>query len=242
MLFWETNDGIKHKIKNKKIGEIRMNIAIDGPAGAGKSSIAKLVAKKLSFVYFDTGAMYRTMAYYFLKQGIDTGREDQVVAHLDEIDIQIEHKNGEQQIFLNGENVSKEIRNERVGNHASVVAKYGKIREKLVALQREKAASQDVIMDGRDIGTVVLPDADVKIYLTASSAVRAERRYKELQEKGIACDLKKIEEDIIARDEQDMNREISPLKQAEDAVLLDSSDMTIEEVTEAIISIVKKAQ
>ncbi len=219
-----------------------MNIAIDGPAGAGKSSIAKLVAKKLSFIYFDTGAMYRTIALYYLKNGMDTREEEQVVAHLDEIDIQIDHKDGEQQIFLNGENVSKEIRDEKVGNHASVVAKYGKVREKLVALQREKALSSDVIMDGRDIGTVVLPNADVKIYLTASSAVRAGRRYKELQEKGIACDLKKIEEDIIARDKQDMNREISPLKQAEDAVLVDSSDMTIDEVAEAIISIVKKAQ
>lgn len=219
-----------------------MNIAVDGPAGAGKSSIAKLVAKKMSFVYFDTGAMYRTIALYFLKKGIDTKEEEQVVSHLDEIDIEIQHRDGEQQIFLNGENVSKEIRNEKVGNNASVVAKYGKVRERLVALQQEKAASQDVIMDGRDIGTVVLPNADVKIYLTASPAVRAERRYKELQEKGVACDLKKIEEDIIARDEQDMNREISPLRQAEDAVLVDSSDMSIDEVVEKIISIAETAK
>lgn len=219
-----------------------MNIAVDGPAGAGKSSIAKLVAKKMSFVYFDTGAMYRTIALYFLKKGIDTKEEEQVVSHLDEIDIEIQHRDGEQQIFLNGENVSKEIRNEKVGNNASVVAKYGKVRERLVALQQEKAASQDVIMDGRDIGTVVLPNADVKIYLTASPAVRAERRYKELQEKGVACDLKQIEEDIIARDEQDMNREISPLRQAEDAVLVDSSDMSIDEVVEKIISIAETAK
>lgn len=219
-----------------------MNIAIDGPAGAGKSSIAKLVAKKLSFVYIDTGAMYRTMALYFLKNGIDTKDEQMVSERCDDIDIKITYANGEQQIFLNGDNVSQEIRQEEVGNNASVVAAYGKIREKLVALQREMAASTDVIMDGRDIGTVVLPDAEAKIYLTASSAVRAQRRYKELQEKGIECDLQKIEEDIILRDEQDMNREISPLKQAEDAVLVDSSDMSIDEVVEAIISIAEKTK
>ncbi len=216
-----------------------MNIAIDGPAGAGKSSIAKLVAKKLSYVYIDTGAMYRTMALYFLKNGIDTKDEAKVSEHCEKIDIKITYENGEQQIFLNGENVSQEIRQEQVGNQASVVAAYGKIREKLVALQRDMAASTDVIMDGRDIGTVVLPDAEVKVYLTASSAVRAQRRYKELCEKGVECDIKKIEEDIIARDEQDMNREISPLRQAEDATLVDSSDMTIEEVVAAICALVK---
>ncbi len=216
-----------------------MNIAIDGPAGAGKSSIAKLVAKKLSYVYIDTGAMYRTMALYFLKHGIDTKDEAKVSEKCEEIDIKITYENGEQQIFLNGENVSQEIRQEQVGNQASVVAAYGKIREKLVALQREMAASTDVIMDGRDIGTVVLPNAEVKVYLTASSAVRAQRRYKELCEKGVDCDIKKIEEDIIARDEQDMNREISPLRQAEDAILVDSSDMTIDEVVAAICALVK---
>lgn len=219
-----------------------MNIAIDGPAGAGKSSIAKLVAKKMSFVYIDTGAMYRTMALYFLKNGIDTGDKEQVESRCGEIDIKIVYQNGEQQIFLNGENVSAEIRNEQVGNNASVVAAYGKIREKLVAIQRKMAASTDVIMDGRDIGTVVLPDAEVKIYLTASSSVRADRRYKELTEKGIVCDRNKIEEDIILRDRQDMSREISPLKQAEDAVLVDSSDMTIDEVVETIIDIARRKQ
>lgn len=217
-----------------------MNIAIDGPAGAGKSSIARLVAKKLAFVYIDTGAMYRTMALYFLKNGINTADRAQVESHCDEIGIEIAYENGEQHVFLNGEDVSAAIRSEEVGNHASAVAACPKVREKLVALQRQMAASTDVIMDGRDIGTVVLPGADVKIYLTASSSVRAERRYKELQEKGVACDLEKIEEDIIARDEQDMNREISPLKQAEDAVLVDSSGMSIEEVVERIISIAGK--
>ncbi len=161
-----------------------MNIAIDGPAGAGKSSIAKLVAERLSFIYIDTGAMYRTMALYFMNLGINTKDQMLVESRCEEIDIRIHYENGEQQIFLNGENVSVEIRKEQVGNEASVVASYGKVREKLVALQRSMAASSDVIMDGRDIGTVVLPDADVKIYLTASSAVRAERRYKELTEKG----------------------------------------------------------
>ena len=217
-----------------------MNIAIDGPAGAGKSSIAKLVAERLSFIYIDTGAMYRTMALYFMNRGINTKDQMLVESRCEEIDIRIHYENGEQQIFLNGENVSVEILEEQVGNEASVVASYGKVREKLVALQRSMAASSDVIMDGRDIGTVVLPDADVKIYLTASSAVRAERRYKELTEKGAVCDLKKIEEDIKIRDYQDMNREISPLKQAEDAVLVDSSDMTIDQVIEEIISIVEK--
>ena len=217
-----------------------MNIAIDGPAGAGKSSIAKLVAERLSFIYIDTGAMYRTMALYFMNRGINTKDQMLVESRCEEIDIRIHYENGEQQIFLNGDNVSVKIREEQVGNEASVVASYGKVREKLVALQRSMAASADVIMDGRDIGTVVLPDADVKIYLTASSAVRAERRYKELTEKGAVCDLKKIEEDIKICDYQDMNREISPLKQAEDAVLVDSSDMTIDQVIEEIISIVEK--
>ncbi len=209
-----------------------MNIAIDGPAGAGKSSIAKLTAKKLSFVYIDTGAMYRTMAYYFLKNGIDIKDEKAVAEHCGEIEIRIAYENGDQQIFLNDTNVSREIRSEEVGNQASVVAAYGAVREKLVALQRQMAASTDVIMDGRDIGKL-------KIYLTASAAVRADRRYKELQEKGVDCDRKKIEEDIILRDKQDMNREISPLKQAEDAVYVDSSDMTIDEVVQEIITLAK---
>lgn len=219
-----------------------MNIALDGPAGAGKSSIAKLVAKKLSFVYLDTGAMYRTIALYVLKNQIAPSDEAAVVAKLDDIEITLSHKNGEQQIFLNGENVSKEIRKEEVGKTASIVAKYGKVREKLVSLQQKIASENDVIMDGRDIGTVVLPNAEVKIYLTAGSRVRAERRYKELQEKGETCDLDQIEKDIILRDEQDMNREISPLRQADDAVLVDSSDMSIEEVVNCLIDIVEKAK
>lgn len=219
-----------------------MKIAIDGPAGAGKSSIAKLVAKKLSFVYVDTGAMFRTVAYYFLSQGKDPSDAEMVTEECENISISIEYKDGAQHIFLDGTDVSTEIRQEEVGKNASVVAKNQAVRNRLLALQRQMAEKQDVIMDGRDIGTVVLPDAQVKIYLTASASVRAERRYKELVEKGETCNLKKIEEDIIARDEQDMNREIAPLKQAEDAVLVDSSYMTIEEVVDKIIEIVEKVQ
>ena len=218
-----------------------MNIAIDGPAGAGKSSIAKLAAKKMNFVYVDTGAMFRTIAYYFLTHDIDPKEEEQVNANCDAIQIEIKYEVEEQHIFLNGSDVSKEIRREEVGKNASVVAKYPKVREKLLELQRSMAASTNVIMDGRDIGTVVLPNAECKIFLTASSRVRAERRYKELVEKGEACDLEQIEKDIIARDEQDMNREIAPLKQAEDAVLVDSSDMTIAEVVERIMELAERA-
>lgn len=218
-----------------------MNIAIDGPAGAGKSSIAKLAAKKLNYVYVDTGAMFRTMAYYFLTNGIEPKEESQVNENCDAIHIEIQYEAGEQHIFLNGKDVSKKIRQEEVGKNASVVAKYPKVREKLLELQRNLAATTDVIMDGRDIGTVVLPDAKCKIFLTASSHVRAERRYKELVEKGETCDLEQIEKDIIARDEQDMNREIAPLKQAEDAVLVDSSDMTIDEVVNRIIELAERA-
>lgn len=218
-----------------------MNIAIDGPAGAGKSSIARLAAQKMNYVYVDTGAMFRTMAYYFLTHDVDPMEEEQVNDNCDKIRIEVAYHAGEQHIFLNGEDVSREIRREEVGNTASVVAKYTKVRYKLLELQRGLAASTDVIMDGRDIGTVVLPDAECKIYLTASSRVRAERRYKELQEKGETCDLDQIEADIIARDEQDMNRETAPLRQAEDAILVDSSNMTIDEVVSRIIELAERA-
>ena len=211
-----------------------MNIAIDGPAGAGKSSIAKLVAKDMNFIYVDTGAMFRAMAYYFLSTGIDPQDEEAVNAACGGICIRIEYEDGIQHIYLNDMDVSTEIRKEEVGKNASAVAKYPMIRAKLLELQRSMAAENDVIMDGRDIGTVVLPDAEAKIFLTASSRVRAERRYKELKEKGEECDLDKIEKDIIARDEQDMNREIAPLKQAEDAVFVDTSYMTIPDVVAAI--------
>lgn len=211
-----------------------MNIAIDGPAGAGKSSIAKLVAKDLDFIYVDTGAMFRAMAYFFLTNGVDPRDEEAVSSKCAGIRIRIEYEEGVQHIYLNDEDVSTEIRQEEVGKNASVIASYPVIRTKLLELQRAMAEEHDVIMDGRDIGTVVLPDAEAKIFLTASSRVRAERRYKELREKGVDCDLDQIEEDIIERDRQDMNREIAPLKQAEDAVFVDTSYMSIEEVVKTI--------
>lgn len=217
-----------------------MNIAIDGPAGAGKSSIAKLVAKKLSFVYVDTGAMFRTMAYYMLQNGVDTKDEDAVSSACENIEIRIAYEDGVQHVFLGDKDVSSEIRKEEVGKNASVIAPYSRVREKLLNLQRKMASETEVIMDGRDIGTVVLPDAKVKIFLTASSRVRAKRRFLELQEKGEACDIDAIEKDIIARDERDMNREIAPLKQAEDAILVDTSDMSIDEVVAEIIRIAEE--
>ena len=218
------------------------NIAIDGPAGAGKSTIAKQLAKELSFIYVDTGAMYRSMALYFMRNGIAKEDEAAISDACKTVEVSIAYENGEQQVLLNGENVSKEIRKEEVGKMASAPSVYKEVRKKLVELQQKLAADKDVIMDGRDIGTNVLPNADLKIYLTASSKVRAERRYKELVEKGVEADFDKIEEDIIIRDRQDMEREIAPLKQAEDAVLVDSSDMTIEEVVDAIVAEFEKVK
>lgn len=210
-------------------------IAIDGPAGAGKSTIAKRVAKELSFIYVDTGAMYRAMALFFLRKGILPDETEKIEAACEDIQVSITYVNGEQQVWLNGENVSKEIRKEEVGNMASKTSVNSKVREKLVALQRELASRENVVMDGRDIGTQVLPDATAKIYLTASAEERARRRFLELQEKGMPANMEAIEADIIARDHRDMTREISPLRQAEDAVLVDASQMTIEEVTNAVI-------
>ena len=219
-----------------------MNIAIDGPAGAGKSTIAKRLAKKLGFIYVDTGAMYRAMAYYFLQHDIDAKDESAIAAACPDVDVTITYENGEQQVLLNGENVNGVIRNEEVGNMASSTSVYPVVREKLVELHRQLAKSADVIMDGRDIGTCVLPDAQVKIYLTASSATRAKRRFDELTEKGVSCDLAEIEKDIIDRDYRDMHRETSPLCQAEDAVLVDSSEMNIDEVVDAIYQVYLKAE
>ena len=219
-----------------------MNIAIDGPAGAGKSTIAKRLAKKLGFIYVDTGEMYRAMAYYFLQHNIDAKDENAIAAACPDVDVTITYENGEQQVLLNGENVNGVIRNEEVGNMASSTSVYPVVRKKLVELQRQLAKSADVIMDGRDIGTCVLPDAQVKIYLTASSATRAKRRYDELTEKGVSCDLAEIEKDIIDRDYRDMHRETSPLRQAEDAVLVDSSEMNIDEVVDAIYQVYSEAR
>ena len=216
------------------------SIAIDGPAGAGKSTIAKLVAKELGFIYVDTGAMYRAMALYLIRQGIDRNDTEQIEKACEDADISISYENGRQVILLFGENVNGYLRTEEVGNMASMSSANPKVRSKLVALQQKLAAQKDVVMDGRDIGTVVLPDSKCKIYLTASSAVRAKRRYDELVEKGENADLSKIEADIIERDHRDMTREHSPLRQADDAVLIDSSDMSVDDVKEAILSEAKK--
>ncbi len=213
------------------------NIAIDGPAGAGKSTIAKKIAKKKGYIYVDTGAMYRAMALYLLREKIQPSETDKIEKKCDDADITIGYENGEQVVYLNGENVNGLIRTEEVGNMASASSPNPKVRKKLVELQQKLAADRDVVMDGRDIGTCVLPHAQVKVYLTADSRVRAERRYKELLEKGTECDLDKIEKDIIERDHQDMTRKISPLQQAKDAVLIDSSDMTIDEVADKIIGL-----
>ncbi len=213
------------------------NIAIDGPAGAGKSTIAKAVAKKLEMIYIDTGAMYRAMALVMLREKISPEDEKVVSVKCKEAYITIHHESGEQEVCLNGENVSAFLRTEEVGNMASVISTYQTVREKLVELQKLLAAKQDCVMDGRDIGTCVLPDAQVKIYLTADSKVRAKRRFDELTKKGVACDLEQILADVEERDYRDMHREHSPLRQAEDAVLVDSSDMGIEEVIAAILSI-----
>lgn len=215
------------------------NIAIDGPAGAGKSTIAKKIAKKMNYIYVDTGAMYRAMALYLIRMGVEASDTEKIGEVCKQADISIAYKEGEQVVLLNGENVNGFIRTEEVGNMASVSSTNGNVREKLVQLQKELAKKADVVMDGRDIGTCVLPDADTKIYLTASAEVRAKRRYDELTKKGEACDLEKIKQDIMERDNRDMTREISPLKQAEDAVLVDSSYMTIDEVVEKIISLCK---
>lgn len=213
------------------------NIAIDGPAGAGKSTIAKKVAKELSCVYVDTGAMYRAMALYLLRQKVSKENTSEIGTTCQNADITIEYQDGVQIVLLNGENVNEFLRTEEVGNMASVSSAIPEVRQKLLNLQRKLAATMSVVMDGRDIGTTILPDAEVKIYLTASSLTRARRRYLELQEKGIDCNLEEIQKDIEERDERDMNRTVSPLKQAEDAVLVDSSDMTIEQVVSHILEI-----
>ena len=213
------------------------NIAIDGPAGAGKSTIAKKIAKELGFVYVDTGAMYRAMALYFLRSNISNEDEQAISRASENVEITIQYENGEQQVFLNGENVNSKIRTEEVGQMASKSAAVPQVRSWLIDLQRDLAVTQDVIMDGRDIGTCVLPQATVKIYLTASADVRAKRRYDEYCAKGMDCDYEEILNTVKKRDMQDMTRAIAPLKQADDAVLLDTSDLSIEEVVDRILEI-----
>ncbi|WP_026511545.1 MULTISPECIES: (d)CMP kinase [unclassified Butyrivibrio] len=216
------------------------SIAIDGPAGAGKSTIAKIVSAKLGFIYIDTGAMYRAMAVHMIRNGVSGDDNAAIEKNIDTADITIGYENGEQVVYLNGENVNSQLRTEQVSAMASITSANAKVREKLVELQRKQAKTTNVVMDGRDIGTVVLPDSELKIYLTAGTRVRAERRYKELVEKGVSCNLDEIEEDIKDRDHRDMTRENSPLKKADDAVEIDSSYMTIEEVADKIISLYKE--
>lgn len=215
------------------------NVAIDGPAGAGKSTIAKLVAKEKGYIYVDTGAMYRGLAIHFIKRGLKAEDIKGIVEACKDAEVSIVYENDVQQIYLNDENVTAMLRTEEVGNMASKTSAIPAVREKLLELQRTLAREKDVIMDGRDIGTNILPNADVKIYLTASVETRATRRYKELLEKGENCVYEEIAQDIKERDERDMNREIAPLKQAEDAILVDSSEMTIEEVVKTICSYCK---
>lgn len=212
-----------------------INVAIDGPAGAGKSTIAKLVSKKMNYIYVDTGAMYRAIALYLIRNSIDVQNVDAVGDACKAINIDIKYADGVQFIFLNNEDVSVDIRKEEVGNMASKAAAIPVVREKLLQLQRDLAGFNNVIMDGRDIGTFVLPNANLKIYLTASVEARAKRRYDQLVEKGDKPDIDKIKADIEQRDYQDMNREIAPLKQAEDAIYLDTSNMSIEQVVDFIV-------
>lgn len=218
-----------------------MNIAIDGPAGAGKSTIAKMVAKELGFIYVDTGAMYRAIAVYLTENGISPEDEAVVADGISDISVEIRYENDAQMVYLNSENVTGKLRTEEVGNMASKASALPCVREKLLSLQRNLAETNDVVMDGRDIGTNILPNAELKVYLTASTSVRAKRRYDELVGKGeTGADLAKIEKDIALRDKQDMERKIAPLKMAGDAVLVDSSFMGIEEVAETIIRLAKE--
>jgi len=216
------------------------NLAIDGPAGAGKSTIAKQIAKQLGYIYVDTGAMYRAMALYFIRNEIRATETEKIEEACKDVKVSIEYKDGEQLVILNGENVNALIRTEEVGNMASTTSVNKAVRMKLVELQQELAKKECVVMDGRDIGTYVLPNADLKIYLTASSSERAKRRWLELKGKGVQADINDIEKDIIERDNRDMTREFAPLKQAEDAVYLDTSEMTINEVVLFIINLCEK--
>ena len=207
-----------------------MKIAIDGPAGAGKSTIAKAIAKELGFIYVDTGAMFRALAIRTLDRGAAADDEETVAAALRDAVVDIDYPDGTMHVYLDGEDVTGSLRTEEVGNTASAISVHPKVRDIVLALERKIADAHSVVMDGRDIGTVVLPDAECKIYLTASVETRAMRRYLELKEKGEAADLDAIAKDIKERDERDMNRPVAPLKQAEDAYYLDSSEKSIEEV------------
>lgn len=217
-----------------------INIAIDGPAGAGKSSIAKLVSKKLGYIYVDTGALYRTVGLYSIRKGIDTKDAEAVTETLKDINVELGFVDGAQHVFLNGEDVSDAIRTPEASMGASNVSAIPAVRTFLFDLQRDIAKNNNCIMDGRDIGTVVLPDAQIKLFLTASPEARAERRYKELIEKGEKVDFQDVLDDINKRDYQDSHREIAPLKQAEDAILVDNSGCNLEEGTELVLGIIRE--
>ena len=210
------------------------NVAIDGPAGAGKSTIAKLLAKEKGYLYVDTGAMYRGLAVHFIKKGILPTEKEKIAEACADAEVSIGYTDGVQQVYLNGENITSQLRDEAVGKMASVSSAVPEVRAKLLDMQRNLAKEKDIVMDGRDIGTNVLPNADVKVYLTASVECRAKRRFDELIAKGEECSYDEIAKDIEERDARDMNREIAPLCQAKDAVLVDSSNLTIEEVVETI--------
>lgn len=216
------------------------NIAIDGPSGAGKSTISKRVAKELGFIYVDTGAMYRSIGLYFYKNNISLDDTDTVVSELKNISVKLGYENGEQQVFLNGENVSTDIRLHIISEYASKVSAITDVREFLLDMQRDIAKNDNIIMDGRDIGTVVLPEANLKIFLTASPQVRAKRRYDELVQKGQDVDYDTILKDIIDRDYRDSHREIAPLKAADDAVLVDTSELNFEQSVNAILTLIKE--
>ena len=217
-----------------------INIAIDGPAGAGKSSIAKLVSKKLGYIYVDTGALYRTVGLYSIRKGIDTKDAEAVTETLKGINVELGFVDGAQHVFLNGEDVSDAIRTPEASMGASNVSAISAVRTFLFDLQRDIAKNNNCIMDGRDIGTVVLPNAQIKLFLTASPEARAERRYKELIEKGEKVDFQDVLDDINKRDYQDSHREIAPLKQAEDAILVDNSGCNLEEGTELVLGIIRE--
>ncbi|WP_058485437.1 (d)CMP kinase [Defluviitalea phaphyphila] len=216
------------------------SIAIDGPAGAGKSTIAKLLANKLKIIYVDTGAMYRAVALYCINNEINYNDKESIKNILDDIDIKIVYKENNQRVLLNGKDVSNEIRTNEVSRGASAVATIKEVRIKMVELQRNIAKGTSIVMDGRDIGTYVLPNADIKIFLTASVEERANRRYKELFQKGVNCSLEEIKNEIKQRDKNDSSREFAPLKKAKDAIEIDTTGMTVEEVIEKIVKLIPK--
>ncbi len=217
-----------------------IKIALDGPSGSGKSTIAKKLSKELDILYLDTGAMYRATALKALKLGVDPLDADKVSKFLDDLNLEIKYVNGGQQTYLDGENVSEKIREPHVSMAASNISSLKCVRLKMVEMQRKIASQTSCVLDGRDIGSYVLPDADYKFYITASVDVRAKRRFKELTEKGFEVDFEKLKTEIEERDYNDSHREFAPLKKADDAVVIDTSDMTIEEVINAVMSGIKK--